>query len=43
MNTERTETVWLDAHCEVSFAELAQLSGPAVFDAVQRSSASRMF
>src|SRR5712691_10183162 len=27
MSAERTETVWLDARCEVSLAELAQLSG----------------
>jgi chaperone modulatory protein CbpM len=27
MSTERAEAVWLDAHCEVSFAELARLSG----------------
>jgi hypothetical protein len=27
MSTERIETVWLDAHCEVSLAELAQSSG----------------
>src|SRR5712691_11152152 len=27
MSAERSETVWLDARCEVSFAELAQLSG----------------
>jgi chaperone modulatory protein CbpM len=29
MSTERTGTVWLDAHCEVSLAELARLSGLA--------------
>ncbi len=27
MSAERSETVWLDARCEVSLAELAQLSG----------------
>jgi hypothetical protein len=30
MSAERTKTVWLDAHREVSFAELAQPSGLAV-------------
>jgi chaperone modulatory protein CbpM len=29
MNAKLTETTWLDAHCEVSFAELASLSGLA--------------
>ena len=29
MNVKLTETAWLDAHCEVSFAKLAQLSGLA--------------
>ena len=27
MNAKLTEATWLDAHCEVSFAELASLSG----------------
>ncbi len=27
MNAKLTEVTWLDAHCEVSFAELASLSG----------------
>ncbi len=27
MSAKLTETAWLDAHCEVSFAELARLSG----------------
>ncbi len=27
MSAKLTETTWLDAHCEVSFAELARLSG----------------
>jgi len=29
MNAKLTETIWLDAHCEVSLAELASLSGLA--------------
>ena len=29
MNAKLTETSWLDAHCEVSLAELASLSGLA--------------
>ncbi len=29
MNAKLTETTWLDAHCEVSLAELASLSGLA--------------
>jgi len=29
MNAKLTETTWLDAHCEVTFAELASLSGLA--------------
>lgn len=29
MNAKLTETTWLDAHCEVTLAELASLSGLA--------------
>jgi len=29
MSAKLTETTWLDAHCEVSLAELASLSGLA--------------